>query len=83
MERCAVVARMLLVGKVLLCAFVSSCEFFTVFGSHKDTKTRRFAHFRHPELVSGSISPHRASVPVAGWMLNRVQHDVKESLAHL
>ncbi len=83
MAICAVVARMLSVGKALLCAFVSSWEFSTLFGSHKGTNTRWFVHFRHPELVSGSISPHRASVPVAGWMLNRVQHDVKESLAHL
>ena len=30
---------------------------------------------RHPELVSGSISPSAPSVPGARWMLKRVQHD--------
>ncbi len=29
---------------------------------------------RHPELVSGSISQHRAAL-AARWMLKRVQHD--------
>ena len=41
----------------------------------------RFFQTCHPELVSGSISPHRASVPVVEWMLKQVQHDVKESLS--
>ena len=31
---------------------------------------------RHPELVSGSISPLHTSVDVARWMLKQVQHDV-------
>ena len=31
---------------------------------------------RHPELVSGSISPLVPSVCAARWMLKRVQHDV-------
>jgi hypothetical protein len=31
---------------------------------------------RHPELVSGSISPRYSSVHVAGWMLKQVQHDI-------
>ena len=31
--------------------------------------------FRHPELVSGSISPRSQAVIGAGWMLKRVQHD--------
>jgi hypothetical protein len=31
---------------------------------------------RHPELVSGSISPLHTSVCAAGWMLKQVQHDV-------
>jgi hypothetical protein len=30
---------------------------------------------RHPELVSGSISPPNPSVFVTRWMLKRVQHD--------
>ena len=31
---------------------------------------------RHPELVSGSISPLVPSVCAARWMLKQVQHDV-------
>ena len=31
--------------------------------------------FRHPELVSGSISPSGAKGEVDGWMLKQVQHD--------
>ena len=31
---------------------------------------------RHPELVSGSISPLHTSVCAARWMLKQVQHDV-------
>jgi hypothetical protein len=30
---------------------------------------------RHPELVSGSISPLSSSVCLAGWVLKQVQHD--------
>jgi hypothetical protein len=30
---------------------------------------------RHPELVSGSISPDRTIDWAAGWMLKQVQHD--------
>ena len=30
---------------------------------------------RHPELVSGSISPLYPLVSVARWMLKQVQHD--------
>jgi len=30
---------------------------------------------RHPELVSGSISPRSQALIRAGWMLKRVQHD--------
>ena len=30
---------------------------------------------RHPELVSGSISPHGRGAQVERWMLKRVQHD--------
>jgi len=30
---------------------------------------------RHPELVSGSISPQAMSERVEGWMLKLVQHD--------
>ena len=59
--RFAVVVRMWLVGKALLCAFVSLCEPATLFGSHKDMKTRRFSYARHPgaegvqsKTVSGS-----------------------------
>lgn len=32
-------------------------------------------HFRHPELVSGSLSPRERKVREAEWMLKRVQHD--------
>ena len=35
---------------------------------------------RHPELVSGSISPLAPSGCVARWMLKRVQHDVGNNL---
>ena len=35
---------------------------------------------RHPELVSGSISPLHTSVDVARWMLKQVQHDVGRSI---
>jgi len=31
--------------------------------------------FRHPELGSGSIGPHRPTVPASAWMLKQVQHD--------
>ena len=66
---------MLLVGSTLLCAFMSSCEPSTLFGSHKVTKTQRFSQSRHPELVSGSILPKKP--PVAGdkWTLKQVQGD--------
>ena len=30
---------------------------------------------RHPELVSGSISPLNPTVAMARWMLKQVQHD--------
>ena len=30
---------------------------------------------RHPELVSGSISPLQPADRVARWMLKQVQHD--------
>ena len=30
---------------------------------------------RHPELVSGSISPLYPMVSAEGWMLKQVQHD--------
>jgi hypothetical protein len=30
---------------------------------------------RHPELVSGSISPKDAPVKTDKWMLKQVQHD--------
>jgi hypothetical protein len=30
---------------------------------------------RHPELVSGSISPPQPADRVARWMLKQVQHD--------
>jgi hypothetical protein len=30
---------------------------------------------RHPELVSGSISPHAPLFSKARWMLKQVQHD--------
>ena len=36
---------------------------------------------RHPELVSGSISPLYPSVGLARWMLKRVQHDVGNNLS--
>ena len=32
-------------------------------------------NIRHPELVSGSISPIYTPVSVARWMLKQVQHD--------
>jgi hypothetical protein len=35
----------------------------------------RPSHFRHPELVSGSISRRERKVREAEWMLKRVQHD--------
>src|SRR5690606_10813793 len=34
---------------------------------------------RHPELVSGSISPPAQAVQVEEWMLKQVQHDDDEA----
>jgi hypothetical protein len=34
---------------------------------------------RHPELVSGSISPLAMLVVVEEWMLKQVQHDDQET----
>ena len=36
---------------------------------------------RHPELVSGSISPLCPSVLASRWMLKQVQHDVERNVA--
>jgi hypothetical protein len=32
-------------------------------------------NLRHPELVSGSISPQKPLAEIAEWMLKQVQHD--------
>jgi hypothetical protein len=36
---------------------------------------RHLNHSRHPELVSGSISPNQAGLSTGRWMLKQVQHD--------
>jgi|JI10StandDraft_1071094.scaffolds.fasta_scaffold309438_2 hypothetical protein len=45
-----------------------------VFTSGK-TKSMQLIKHRHPELVSGSISPLTPSASAARWMLKQVQHD--------
>ena len=47
-----------------------------------EDRLQSFGHiFRHPELVSGSISPRSQAVIGSQWMLKRVQHDGGSSVS--
>ena len=65
------------VPDVLIRAFASSREQY-VFGSRKDAKARKFTHYRHPELVSGSKVPHSPPAAADKWTLKQVPGDDAE-----